>query len=148
VKKIFISVAVIVVFAALSCTKKEKNPEPVYVLQRWAKAIEKLDYNSYSKCEAYPKSEGVFLEIYKDDYYNDLMVIDVEEPDNKNIRKDYKGNSYISRKAAFGAAAVKRGRGEPYQTVSGDVEFIKFSDGEKSKFGWLISNRTITRVNK
>lgn len=147
-KRIFILITIIVVFTVLSCTKKEINPEPVYVLQRWAKAIEKLDYNSYSKCEAYPKSEGVFLEIYKDDYYTDLMVADVEEPDSRRIRKDYKGNSYISRKATFEAAAVKRSKGEPYQTVSGDVEFVKFSDGDKSKNGWLISNRTITRVNK
>jgi hypothetical protein len=148
VKRIFVLFTIIIIFCALSCKKKEKNPEPAYVLQKWVRAIEKLDYSSYSKCEAYPKSEGVFFEIYKDDYYTDLMVTDVEEPDNKNIRKDYKGNSYISRNAKFEAAAVKRGKGEPYQTVSGDVEFFKFLEGDKSDKGWLISNRTITRVIK
>jgi hypothetical protein len=148
VRKIFALAAAILIFSAFSCKKKETDREPGYVLQRWARAIENLDYNSYSKCEAYPKSQGVFMEMYTDDYFTDLLVIEVGDPDNKNIRKDYRGDSYISRKVSFNAAAVKRGKAVPYQTVNGDVDFYKFSDGEKSKSGWLISNRTITRVNK
>jgi hypothetical protein len=148
VRRLFAIIAIIVIFSCFLCKKKEKDREPGFVLQKWVKSIENLDYNNYSKCEAYPKSQGVFLEIYKDDYYTDLMVNVVGDPDDKDIRKDYKGNSYVSRKVTFEAAAVKRGRVEPYQTVNGDVEFYKFLDGEKSKNGWLISNRTITRINK
>lgn len=147
-RNIFLLFAMFTIISALSCAKKDKDPEPAYVLQKWAKSIEKLDYNNYSKCEAYPKSEGVFFEIYKEDYYTDLTIIDVEDPDKDNIRKDYKGNSYLSCNAIFEAAAVKRGKNISYQNVSGDVEFFKFLDGEKSKNGWLISNRTITRVIK
>jgi hypothetical protein len=148
VRKVFVLFIIFIIFTAFSCAKKEKDREPGLVLQRWIKSIENLDYYNYSKCEAYPKSQGVFLEIYKDDYYMDLMVNEVGDPDDKNIRKDYKGNSYVSRKVTFEAAVVKRGRVEPYQTVNGDVEFYKFLDGDKSKNGWLISNRTITRINK
>ena len=145
----FIVFFILVAFVSnFSCKKKEVDLEPVYVLQKWIRSIEKLDYTVYSKCEAYPKSEGVFLEIYKEDYFTDLTVTRVEEADEENVRKDYKGNSYVSRKAYFEASAVKRGNGEAYQLVNGDAEFFKFLDGEKSRDGWLIANRTITRVVK
>ena len=147
-QRLIVFFVLIVFLSAFSCKKKEMDLEPVYVLQKWVRSIEKLDYSAYSKCEAYPKSEGVFLEMYKDDFFTDLTIMKVDEADEENVRKDYKGNSYVTRKAYFEASAVKRGKGNTYQLVSGDAEFFKFLDGEKSQNGWLIANRTITRVVK
>ncbi len=140
--------AVMLIIFVFSCKEKQIDREPGYLLQKWARSIEKLDYSSYLKCEAYPKSHGVFLEIYKNDYFTDMTVIEATDPDNKNIREDYRGDPYVSRKVTFAAAAVKRGKAVPYQSVIGDVELYKFLEGDRSKSGWLISNRTITRVNK
>ena len=118
------------------------------MLQKWAKAIEKLDYKKYSVCEAYPRSWAVFNEIYKDDYFTDIMVIEVGEPDEDNIKKDYKGNAFIRCSVSFEGAAVKRGKSESYQIIRGDIIFIKFIECDRSDEGWLISNRTIIRVDK
>ncbi len=131
-----------------SCKKEEKIPEPVYVLQKWSKSLEKLDYKKYSKCEAYPKAERVFRDMYRDYYIIDITAIDVEDADEENVSKNYKGDSYIHRSVSFEGTAVKRDSKKPYQLIRGDAVFVKFIDGKRKKDGWLISNRTITRINK
>lgn len=141
----------LIVFGILflsSCGKKEKDPEPGKLLYKWAKAAERLDYKTYSICEAYPKSESVFREIFKDDYYSDISVITIGDPDTEKTQKDFSGNSFIQRTVTFEGSAVKRINSKPYQIVNGDVMLIKFLEGERKKDGWLILNRTITRVNK
>ncbi len=147
-RKIILLLAAFALLTGLSCKKEQKDPEPGYILQKWSKAIEKSDYINYSRCEAYPKSEYVFKEIYRDDYFTDIMVVDIEEPDMKKINKDYEGNSYIQRNVTFEGYAVKRTTGKPYQIIRGDAIFRKFTDGKRIKDGWLLSNRTITRINK
>ncbi len=137
----------LIAFSFVSCKKEKKDPEPGFVLQKWSKAIEELDYKKYSGCEAYPKSEKAFREMYKDDYFINITVIEVTEPEKDNIKKDHNGNSYINCSVKFNGSAIKRGKRDPYQAVKGDAVFIKFLDGAKSKNGWLIFNRTITRVN-
>jgi hypothetical protein len=148
VKKYIALYAVFAMLAGFSCKKEKKITEPEIVLQRWAKAIEHNDYHNYSRCEANPKSETVFREMFKDDYYSDLMVIELGEPDKKDIQKDFNGNEYIHRTLIFDGAVAKRGKRESYQNVRGDIMFIKYLDGNRNKDGWLIWNRTITRVNK
>jgi hypothetical protein len=147
-KKIILLSAVIILFILPTCKEKEKDPEPGFILQKWSKAIEKFDYSNYSKCEAYPKSDPVFREIYRDDYFTDIMVIDVKDADIEKVYKDHDGNSYIQRNVTFEGTAVKRSTGKPYQAISGDIVFIKFTDGKRSSDGWLIFNRTITRINR
>ena len=87
----------LLVLALVACKKEKKFVEPEYVFARWAKAIEALNYHDYAACEAYPKSEGVFREMFRDTYYADLMVTEVEKLDEKKIAVDRDGNSYIKR---------------------------------------------------
>lgn len=131
-----------------SCRNESKVSEPELVLHKWVKAIEKMDYNSYSKCEAYPKPAEVFKEMYKDYYLVDLMVTDVEDADEENVRRDYRGDSQLHRALTFEATAVNRNNRKPYQLHRGDLVFIKFLDGKRKDDGWLISNRTIVEINK
>lgn len=138
-----------VIFVLLiSCKDEGKVSEPARVLQKWVKAIEKLDYKSYCKYEAYPKPEDVFREMYKDYYLVDLMVTDAEDADKEKARKDYNGDTFLHRTVTFEASAVNRNNGKPYQLHRGNTVFIKFLDGKRENDGWLLSNRTITRINK
>ena len=132
----------------VSCKKDNKTTEPEYVLQRWAKAIEELNYRSYSKCEAYPKDVSVFKEMYRDYYLADMMVVDVPKPNEEDVRKDYKNESYIHTSIRFEPSAVKRDTKKPYQLIRGDAVFVKFLDGGRKNDGWLLSNRTLTRINR
>jgi hypothetical protein len=130
-----------------SCSKEEKHPEPEYVLGRWARAIKDLDYASYSRCEAYPKSEDVFREMYRDFYYSDVMLTDIDKPDRKDVRRDHEDNPYIHRSVSFEGNVVRRGSTKPYQVIRGDVVFIRFT-GKRSQQGWMMSNRTLVNINR
>lgn len=132
----------------LSCKKKERIPEPGFVLGKWSNAIKELKYSDYRKYEAYPKSNEVFREIYKDEYFTDIMVTGIEEVDYDDVKRDFNDNSYISCSVTFEGIAVKRQDDKPYQTIRGDVLFVQFTNGDRSKDGWLISNRSIIRINR
>lgn len=147
-KKIAVLFLIAMTFALVSCKGDKKIPEPAYVLQKWAKAIEKLDYQSYAKCEAYPKSDAVFRDMYKEYYITDIMTVQVDDPDENNISKDFEGNSFMHRSASFEASAVKRNTNKPYQLQRGEAVFVKFLDGKRYKDGWLLSSRTIININK
>ncbi len=140
----FIAVALV----ATGCKKVEKTPEPAYVIMKWARAIQDLNYKNYARCEAYPKSEAVFRDMYRDYYLSDLMVTSVEDADEKDIRKDQDGNPFIHRSLSFEASSVKRATGKPYQVVRGDAVFIKFTEGTLAAQGWLMSNRTFVTINR
>ena len=131
-----------------SCKKKEKIPEPGYVLEKWSNAIKDFNYSNYCKCEAYPRSDAVFREMYKNEYFTDIAITSVEDVDYDKIEKDYDGNSYIKCSVTFEGTSVKRKYDKPFQAIRGDVLFIKFLDGERQKDGWLISNRSILRINR
>ncbi len=132
----------------ISCKKEEKIPEPVYVLQKWAASIEKLDYNKYKECEAYPKDNNVFRKMYSSYYIVDMIAIDVDEAKEKDVRKNYKGDSFIHRSVNFEGTVVKRETKKPYQIIRGDAVFVKFLDGDRKNDGWLMSNRTLTRIDR
>lgn len=138
----------IVASVVLSCGSQKKFVEPDYVLKKWSKAIRDLNYREYSACEAYPRSEAVFREMYKDYYIADLMVTDKEDVDEENVRKDRNGKSYIHRSVSFEGAIVQRKGNEPVQVLRGNAVFIKFIDGERSDEDWLISNRTFIRIDR
>lgn len=137
-----------VVSFVLSCGSQKKFVEPDYVLKKWSKAIRDLNYREYSACEAYPRSEAVFREMYKDYYIADLMVTDKEDVDEENVRKDREGKSYIHRSVSFEGAIVQRKANVPMQVLRGNAVFIKFIDGERSDEDWLISNRTFIRIDR
>ncbi len=140
----FIVIALVVV----GCKKTDKTPEPAYVITKWARAIQDMNYQYYSRCEAYPKSEAVFRDMYRDYYLADLMVTSVEEANEKDVRRDQDGNPFIHRALTFEASAVKRATGRPYQVVRGDAVFIKFTEGKMAAQGWLMSNRTFVTINR
>ncbi|HOD16799.1 MAG TPA: hypothetical protein PKI31_18935 [Spirochaetota bacterium] len=143
------SALLVLLFLALATCKKEKKfVEPEYVFARWARAIEELNYRDYAACEAYPKSEGVFREIYRETYYADLMVTGVEKPDEKKVAVDRDGNSFIKRNVMFECNEIRRAGRRPIRVLRGDVDFIKFVSGEREKQGWMMWNRRIVRVER
>ena len=127
---------------------EEKIPEPVYVLQKWADSIEKLDYRKYKECEAYPKDENVFRKMYGSYYMVDITAIEVDKLKEEDVRKNPAGESFIHRAVNFEGTAVKRETKKPYQVIRGDAVFVKFLDGNRKNDGWLMSNRTITRIDR
>jgi hypothetical protein len=134
--------------ALVTCKKEKKFVEPEYVFARWSKAIEALNYREYAACEAYPKSEGVFREMFRDTYYTDLMVSEVEKLDEKKILVDRDGNSYIKRSVQFECTEVRRAVRRPLRVMRGDVDFIHFTAGERMNQGWMMWNRKIVRIER
>jgi hypothetical protein len=147
-RKIACYVLVVASCAVFSCGTQKKYTEPDYILKKWSKAIRDLNYRAYSACEAYPRSESVFKEMYKDYYIVDLMVTDKEGVDEDDVRKDPDGKSYIRRSISFEGTIVQRKNKEPVQVLRGNAIFIKFIDGQRADDDWLISNRTFIRIDR
>jgi hypothetical protein len=146
-KKVLIALAI--AFAlTITCKDRDRFAEPNYMLIKWAKSIQALNYRDYSSCEAYPKTEPVFREMYKDYFLTDVMTTAIEDADEKNKRNDQDGNAYLHRSVSFECNVVNRGTKKPYQIMRGDAVFIRFLDGKRAKDGWLISNRTLIRINR
>lgn len=143
--------AALIIFTALttiSCSKKKKFDEPHHVFKRWEMAIREMNYRNYHACKAYPKSRTVFREMYRDYYINDLMITDIKEVDEKEIKKDSAGNRYLRTSVSFEGTIVNRKNRKPYQLLRGEARMIRFLDGEKAGSGWLIANRTMMRTNR
>lgn len=147
-RRLFVFLFIFSVIFNVSCKKKNKIPEPGIVLKKWANAVKELNYGVYRKFEAYPKSNPVFREMYKSEYFNDISVTGIEDVDYEKVRKDYKDDSYISCSVSFEGTVVKRNSDKAYQSIRGDVLFIRFTEGDRSKDGWLMSNRSVIRINK
>nr|HPI23657.1 hypothetical protein [Spirochaetota bacterium] len=81
-------------------------------------------------------------------YFMDVMVNEVSEVDEKDVRKDQHGNRFIRKYVNFEATSVKRATAKPDQLLRGDVVLIKFLDGKRAGDGWLISNRTMMYINR
>jgi hypothetical protein len=146
-KKYALLLALLIALVAAGCKKEKKFMEPDFIFAKWARAIESLNYSEYASCEAYPKSEGVFREMFRETYYVDLMVTDVEKLDEKNILKA-RGVSYMKRNVRFECTEVRRRDRRPQRVLRGDVDFIKFLDSSRAKQGWLMWNRKIIRIDR
>ena len=133
---------------SVSCKKEKKFAEPGFIFAKWSRAIETLKYPDYASCEAFPKSEGVFREMYREAYYTDLMVMEVEKLDEQKVAKDHHGNSYIKRNVHFECTEVRRRDRKPVRLLRGDVDFIQYTDGDRQKQGWLMWNRKIVRIER
>lgn len=134
--------------AVFSCKKEKKFVEPEFIFAKWAKAIETLNYTDYASCEAFPKSEGVFREMFRDAYYADLMVTEVEKLNEKNILKDHQGKSYIKRNVQFECSEIRRRDRKPVRVLRGDVDFISYVGSDRPKKGWCMWNRKIIRIER
>ena len=69
--------AVSLIFALaiiFSCKEKKPFVDPAFVFLKWSSAVKNLNYKEYSECEAFPKDEIVFRELYTDFYYADLII--------------------------------------------------------------------------
>ncbi len=143
-----IILTLLVLLSFTVCKKKEKFPEPAYVMSKWTRAIQELNYRLYLQTEAYPKSETIFRDMYHDYYFTDMMVLSVEDPDPRDSRRDHEGNSYIHTSITFEGSVVKRSTGKPFRVIRGDAVFIKFVDGKRKNQGWLLSNRTFIAVDR
>ena len=142
------SLILLLPLAAVTCKKEKKFVDPEYVFARWAKAIESLNYREYASCEAYPKEESVFREMFRETYYADLMVTEVEKLDEGKVSSDRDGNRYIKRNVQFECSEVRRANRRHVRVLRGDVDFIKFVSGDREKQGWLMWNRRIVRVER
>ena len=143
-----IAAAIVLLPLAISCKKEETFYEPDYIFGRWLKAVEMLNYAEYKKYEAFPKSEGVFRELYRDSYFVDLMITDVEDLDEDNVKKDIDGNPYIKRNVSFECTEVRRPDRKPMALLRGDVDFIRYTEGKREKEGWLMWNRSMVRIQR
>ena len=139
-------IIIAIIIMIFNCKKKEKFVQPDFILKKWAEAVKNLKYEDYKKYEAQPKSKAVFKTMYSEYYLKDLTVIKIEDLDKEDIRKSFDGRPFIHRNVYFEAIQVKRITGKPVNVLKGDILFIKFTDKDKKKNGWLMSNRTIIRV--
>ncbi len=130
----------------ISCKDESRFVEPNYVLRKWASAIQQMNYREYAECEAHPKSEAVFREMYREYFLVDLMATEIDAPESAEELKDAEGRRYLRRQLEFEAAAVSRKGGKQNGLIRGSAEFIKYIDGRRAKEGWLLSNRTLIHV--
>jgi hypothetical protein len=142
-----IIILTIILLAGASCKKKENFIEPETVLRKWMRAVERLNYQAYRECEAYPKSRELFREMYREYYLVDLYPGKIEDLDPEDIKKDASDNSYLKRNVSFSVKAVNRKSGKKGYSIRGDVDFIRFLEGERRDDGWLMSNRTLIRIS-
>ncbi|HOT44438.1 MAG TPA: hypothetical protein PLM53_02475 [Spirochaetota bacterium] len=147
-KTCIVAAALFLTMTVISCKKEKKFAEPEYIFAKWARAIETLNYNDYASCEAYPKSEGVFREMFRDTYYTDLMVTDVEKLNEKNVLKDHQGKPYLKRNVQFECSEIRRRDRKPLRLLRGDVDFINYVGNDRPKKGWLMWNRKIIRIER
>ncbi|MCX7677707.1 MAG: hypothetical protein N2316_00660 [Spirochaetes bacterium] len=141
----FLLMGILVCFV-VQCKDESRFVEPNYVLQKWARAIQQLNYREYASCEAYPKEEAVFREMYREYYLAEIMTTEVDEISQSKELKDHEGNRYLRRTLEFEATIVKRNTGKPDGIVRGNADFIRYLEGKRAKDGWLLSNRTIIFV--
>lgn len=138
--------AIIAAVCVTSCKDESRFVEPNYVLKKWAAAIQKLDYREYVACEAYPKAEPVFREMYRDYYFEEIMTTEIDAPQKAVELKDSEGVRYLKRNLEFEATIIKRSTGKPYGIVRGDADYVRYLEGKRAKDGWLLLNRTIIFV--
>ena len=126
-----------------SCKEKKAFVDPAFVFMKWSSSVKNLNYQVYSECEAFPKDEIVFHELYNDFYYADLLIRELGEFKESDVKSDIEGYKYNVRKIYFECKRIERKTGRAVQEMKGDIEFINYIDGPKLNKGWLMYNRTI-----
>jgi hypothetical protein len=111
------------------------------------RAVKNLNYQAYRECEAYPKSRELFREMYKEYYLVDLFMGKIEDLDREDIKKGPNNTRYLKRNVSFTVKTVNRKNAKTGYTIRGDVDFIRFLEGARSDDGWLMSNRSLIRIN-
>jgi len=143
IKKVIAITIIFTLSFIFSCKEKKAFVDPAYVFLKWSSAVKNLDYREYSECEAFPKDEMVFRELYNDFYYADLLIRDLGIYNENDIKSDIEGYKYNLRKVYFECKRIERKTGRAVQEMKGDIEFINYINGPKLNKGWLMYNRTI-----
>ena len=139
-------VILIFIFLFISCKDKPVFVDPAYVLMKWGDAVKNMNYREYSECEAFPKDARVFNELYRNYYYTDFLISEMSKFNDKKTRTDPEGKSYNYRIIHFECLRVERKTGKPVENMKGDIEFIRYLESPDADRGWLMSNRTIVRI--
>lgn len=129
-----------------SCKKQEPFVDPAYIFLKWSGAVKALNYKDYSECEAFPKDQDVFTNLYRDFYYSDLIIRDMSKFNESDIKSDFEGYKFNHRMLYFECKRISRETGKTVENMKGEVEFIKYIEGPKNNRGWLMHNRTLIRV--
>jgi hypothetical protein len=142
-----ISVSVIVILLLFSsCKRQEPFVDPAYIFLKWSGAVKALNYKDYSECEAFPKDQDVFRNLYRDYYYSDLIIRDMGKFNENDIKTDFEGYKFNHRMLYFECKRISRETGKTVENMKGEVEFIKYIEGSKTNKGWLMHNRTLIRT--
>lgn len=129
-----------------SCKKQEPFVDPAYIFLKWSGAVKTLNYDDYSDCEAFPKDQDVFRNLYRDFYYGNLIIRDMEKFQENDIKTDFEGYKFNHRMLYFECKRISRETGKTVENMKGEVEFIKYTEGPKVNRGWLMHNRTLIRT--
>jgi len=146
-KKIITLIFAVALLVVSSCKKKEIFVDPAYIFLKWSSAVKNLNYKEYSECEAFPKDESVFRELYGSFYLADLIIRDLGKFNEKDTKIDAVGYEYKHRRVYFECVRIMRKTGRPVQNMKGDVEFVNYIEGPKKDKGWLMFNRTIINTD-
>ena len=142
-----ISVSVISILLLFSsCKRQEPFVDPAYIFLKWSGAVKALNYKDYSECEAFPKDQDVFRNLYRDYYYSDLIIRDMGKFNENDIKTDFEGYKFNHRMLYFECKRISRETGKTVENMKGEVEFIKYIEGSKTNKGWLMHNRTLIRT--
>ncbi len=125
-----------------SCKQKEVFVDPVYIFLKWSSAVKNLNYKEYSECEAFPKDDLVFRELFGDYYFSELQISEIGKYNENEIKSDAEGYKYHLRKVYFECKRVERKTSRIVQEMKGDVEFVNYINGPNINRGWLMYNRT------
>lgn len=136
-------VLIIVIIQSLiitSCSKKKDYSDIEYLLNQWAYAIKSLNYNEYSRLEAYPKDVNTFNIMYQHYYISNIKIVEVDKTLHNATDND--GKPYEFKNVRFIASLYNRQTNREEQIINGDIKLIQYISGSKKDRGWLLSNRT------
>jgi hypothetical protein len=139
---LFLLIAII----SFSCKKEPVFVDPAFILMKWGDAVKKMNYREYAECEAFPKDINVFNQLYRNYYYSDFLISEMGKYNKENVKTDAEGKKFNYRIIYFECLRIDRKTGDPVENMKGDIEFIKYTEKPHSDRGWLMSNRTIVRI--
>lgn len=139
VKQAFI-VVIIQSLIITSCSKKKDYSDIENLLYQWAYAIKSLNYNEYSRLEAYPKDVNTFNTMYQQYYISNIKIVEVDKTLHNATDND--GKPYEFKNVRFIASLYNRQTNREEQIINGDIKLIQYISGSKKDRGWLLSNRT------
>jgi hypothetical protein len=123
-----------------SCSKKKDYSDIENLLNQWAYAIKSLNYNEYSRLEAFPKDVNTFNTMYQQYYISNIKIVEVDRTLHNATDND--GKPYEFKNVKFIASMYNRRTNRVEQIINGDVKLIRYISGSKKDRGWLLSNRT------